>query len=220
MERIQAAVLYEIFTPGSSSSQSITQNSPCSQGTFVNQFGLVAALLSPCLRHCYVEMLNYAGHFHAITAVDSDMKDIRPAEPSCNTNHSSPLNVSPVLYSISFLHAHDWRGGVFQLMTKTWHINTLLDEGRDSRIWLSAVYKTCVRQHTAQVSSASVRSFAAGEAVLASFLDVAHHVFVWEGPGLRRRRADCLPSWCIKGSRAFPFGDYAMCETVCGKLRG
>lgn len=63
----------------------------------------------------------------------------------------------------------------------------------------------CASQHTAQVSSASVCTFTAREGVLASFPTEAHHVLVWEGPGLRRLRAGCRHSWRIKGSWAFSF---------------
>lgn len=55
-----------------------------------------------------------------------------------------------------------------------------------------------------------------GWGVVGSYSTIAHHVFVWEGPGRRRRRAWRLHSWCTKGSRAITFVGYTTCESNRG----
>lgn len=83
-----------------------------------------------------------------------------------------------------------------------------------------ALRKTCARQHTAQVSAASVHVSwrvsggvgGGGVVAWAGFPALAHHVFVWEGPGLRRPRGKRLHSWCRVRSQAITFGDYTMCK--------
>lgn len=79
-----------------------------------------------------------------------------------------------------------------------------------------ALRETRVHEHTAQVSAASVRVYRAGEGARAGFPTVAHHVFVWEGPGSGRQRAERRHSWCIKGSLATTFVDYTICESNRG----
>lgn len=170
-------------------------------------------------------------HFHAHLAVGH------------KTHRRNPLNALSSVLQQQF-HACKWikctvieqgersqsAGGYFlfisvndQGITALWvitHLVEAVNQAFGPVLWTLeavALRKTCVRQHTARVSAASVRVDTAGgerEKAIAGFPTVARHVFVWEGPGSRRRRAKRLHSWCIKGSRAITFADYTIWESI------
>lgn len=59
---------------------------------------------------------------------------------------------------------------------------------------------------------ANIRLRSVQEEAGAGFPAVPHHVFVWEGPCSRRRRAEALHSWCVQGSRATTLVGYTKYE--------
>lgn len=59
---------------------------------------------------------------------------------------------------------------------------------------------------------ANIRLRSVQEEAGAGLPAVPHHVFVWEGPCSKRRRAEALHSWCVLGSRVTTLVDYTKYE--------